>query len=142
MKILELLVETITPNVFDEILNAANKLWKRTNVRISFGSHFTDDRINDPRNNSEITQAELIRAMKQIHKLYKNDIIADNTGGHYTFVYEDPIKGNINLPASLKVGPNEKVLVFVSAYRKPPGVPYFISRRDANTNVTKIIPSR
>jgi len=117
------LLETLTcsPNhvVTDEDLlelrALLNKLWKRLNVDVAFTSHFLD-RVNDTRNNRQITVCELARLFSEAFRKFGLKL-AHITQREWEGVLSDA-QTNINVPFVLKHNGRTIELVSKTVMRK------------------------
>ena len=84
----------ITKKILDGIEKYADKLFKSVGIDVVFTKHFLD-RVNDRRNQKDITQSELIRLFKQTHKKYGKKIA--KLGADAEAVITD-MKTDVNMP--------------------------------------------
>ena len=84
----------ITKKILDGIEKYADKLFKSVGIDVVFTKHFLD-RVNDRRNQKDITQSELIRLFKQTHKKYGKKIA--KLGAAAEAVITD-MKTDVNMP--------------------------------------------
>jgi hypothetical protein len=94
MLIHEIISETLTPPQLDQVERFADRLWHKLGIDVSFTQHFMQ-RLNDPRNGTDITVSELIRLFRQEYQRYGRDIAALDSGSQA--VMRDLVT-HLNLP--------------------------------------------
>ena len=104
----------LTQKDLDQVEKYADRLYKAVGVDVEFTRHFLD-RVNDIRNDKQITSAELIRLFKQSFKKYGRQLTKLGDGGEA--VLHD-IKTDINMPFIMKFDGKELDLVGKTIMRK------------------------
>jgi hypothetical protein len=94
MLIHEIISETLTPPQLDQVERFADRLWHKLGIDVSFTQHFMQ-RLNDPRNGTDITVSGLIRLFRQEYQRYGRDIAALDSGSQA--VMRDLVT-HLNLP--------------------------------------------
>ena len=104
----------ITKSDLDQIERYADKLFAALGIDVEFTKHFMD-RVNDTRNDTQITPAELVRLFKQSYKKYGKKIakMSDDANA----VIHD-MKTDINMPFVLNHKKGEIELVAKTVMRK------------------------
>lgn len=100
----EILSEFITRRELGDIENYADSLFNDVNVDVEFSSHFID-RVNDPRNESEIMTDELIDLFTKTYNKYGQKIPSFRSG---TEAVINDINSNIHIPFILIWDKNKK----------------------------------
>jgi len=114
MKINELF-EDITNDQLKRVEIFADKLWGQYGVDIKFTHHFLD-RINDPRNKTQISLEELVYMFKKEYEQYGKAIAGLNPRSEA--VMKD-LFSNLNLPFVINKTSDGKQLVAKTIMRKP-----------------------
>ena len=90
--------EGVSKKDLDEVEKYADKLFAAVGIDVEFTRHFLD-RVNDARNNKQITSAELIRLFRETYKKHGKKI--PKLGPDAEAVLND-MKTDINMPFVLK----------------------------------------
>ena len=98
----------------DNVEKYADRLYKSVGIDVEFTRHFLD-RVNDARNNKQITVAELIRLFKQSYKKYGKKIA--QLGPDAEAVLND-MQTDVNMPFALKWDGKELDLIAKTVMRK------------------------
>ena len=98
----------------DQIEKYADRIFASLGIDVEFTRHFLD-RVNDARNNKQITPAELTRLFKQSHKKFGKTIA--QLGPDAEAVIND-MKTDINMPFVLNLKGGELELVAKTVMRK------------------------
>jgi hypothetical protein len=98
----------------DNVEKYADRLYQAVGIDVEFTKHFLD-RVNDERNNKQITVAELIRMFKQSFKKYGKKIA--QLGPDAEAVLND-MQTDVNMPFALKWDGKELDLVAKTVMRK------------------------
>lgn len=108
--------EEISPADLDQLERFADKLFGKVGIDVEFTRHFLD-RVNDERNNRQITSGELTRLFKQEFKKWGRPIA--QMGPDQEAVMKD-LQTDINMPFALKWDSknNELDLVAKTVMRK------------------------
>jgi len=104
----------ITKSDLDQIERYADKLFAALGIDVEFTKHFMD-RVNDARNMTQITPAELVRLFKQSYKKYGKKI-AKMTDDANAVIHD--MKTDINMPFVLNHKKGEIELVAKTVMRK------------------------
>ena len=104
----------LTRKDLDAVEVYADRLYKAVGIDVEFTRHFLD-RVNDARNQKQITVAELIRLFKQSYKKYGKKIA--QLGPDAEAVLND-MQTDVNMPFALKWDGNELDLVAKTVMRK------------------------
>ena len=104
----------ITKSDLDQIERYADKLFAALGIDVEFTKHFMD-RVNDTRNVTQITPAELVRLFKQSYKKYGKKI-AKMTDDANAVIHD--MKTDINMPFVLNHKKGEIELVAKTVMRK------------------------
>jgi hypothetical protein len=104
----------ITKSDLDAIEKYADKLFAKVGIDIEFTRHFLD-RVNDERNQRQITTAELTRLFKQTYAKHGKKI--PQMGPDAEAVIKD-MRTDINMPFVLNLKGNELELVAKTIMRK------------------------
>ena len=102
------------PIYLDQIERYADKLFAALGIDVEFTKHFMD-RVNDARNMTQITPAELVRLFKQSYKKYGKKI-AKMTDDANAVIHD--MKTDINMPFVLNHKKGEIELVAKTVMRK------------------------
>ena len=97
----------LTQKDLDQVEKYADRLYKAVGVDVEFTRHFLD-RVNDIRNDKQITSAELIRLFKQSFKKYGRQLTKLGDGGEA--VLHD-IKTDINMPFIMQFDGKELLIL-------------------------------
>lgn len=100
----------LTKRELDEIERYADKLFARVGIDVEFTRHFLD-RVNDYRNNKQITASELIRLFKKTYQQHGRKI--PELGPDAQAVITD-MQTDINVPFVLEYDRRTKSLDLVS----------------------------
>ena len=106
----ESLEEKVTNKDLDDIEKFADKLFAKLDVDVNFTKHF-GDRVNDPRNKTDITKSELIALFKKTYRQHGKAIASMDD--HAEAVIKD-IQKDINLPFVLNYNKKTKELDLVA----------------------------
>lgn len=104
----------ITKSDLDAIEKYADKLFAKVGIDVEFTRHFLD-RVNDERNNKQITTAELTRLFKQVYAKHGKKIA--KLGPDAQAVVKD-MRTDINMPFVLNLKGDELELVGKTIMRK------------------------
>ncbi len=104
----------VSKSDIDQIERYADRLFASLNIDVEFTRHFMD-RVNDARNKTPITPAELTRLFRQSYRKHGKKI--KNLGPDAEAVLND-MQTDINMPFVLKVDGNELDLVAKTVMRK------------------------
>ena len=104
----------ITKSDLDQVERYADKLFAALGIDVEFTKHFMD-RVNDARNMTQITPAELVRLFKQSYKKYGKKI-AKMTDDANAVIHD--MKTDINMPFVLNHKKSEIELVAKTVMRK------------------------
>jgi hypothetical protein len=104
----------ITKSDLDAIEKYADKIFAKVGIDIVFTRHFLD-RVNDERNQRQITTAELTRLFKQAYAKHGKKI--SQLGPDAEAVIKD-MRTDINMPFVLNLKGNELELVAKTIMRK------------------------
>ena len=104
----------ITQSDIDQLERYADRLFASVGIDVEFTRHFMD-RVNDARNKTQITPAELTRLFKQSYKKYGKKIA--KLGPDAEAVLND-MRTDINMPFALKWDGKELDLVAKTVMRK------------------------
>ena len=104
----------ITKTDLDQLERYADRLFAAVGIDVEFTRHFLD-RVNDARNQKQITTAELTRLFKQSFKKYGKNIA--RLGPDAEAVIND-MKTDINMPFALNLKGGELELVAKTIMRK------------------------
>ena len=104
----------ITQSDIDQLERYADRLFASVGIDVEFTRHFLD-RVNDARNKTQITPAELTRLFKQSYKKYGKKIA--KLGPDAEAVLND-MRTDINMPFALKWDGKELDLVAKTVMRK------------------------
>ena len=104
----------ITKSDLDQVERYADKLFAALGIDVEFTKHFMD-RVNDARNMTQITPAELVRLFKQSYKKYGKKI-AKMTDDANAVIHD--MKTDINMPFVLNHKKGEIELVAKTVMRK------------------------
>lgn len=104
----------LTRQDLDGVEKYADRLYKAVGIDVEFTRHFLD-RVNDARNRTQITVAELIRLFRQSFKKYGKKIA--QLGPDAEAVLND-MQTDVNMPFALKWDGNELDLVAKTVMRK------------------------
>lgn len=104
----------ITQSDIDQLERYADRLFAAVGIDVEFTRHFLD-RVNDARNKTQITSAELTRLFKQSFKKYGKKIA--KLGPDAEAVIND-MKTDINMPFALKWDGKELDLIAKTVMRK------------------------
>ena len=104
----------ITKSDLDQVERYADKLFAALGIDVEFTKHFID-RVNDARNMTQITPAELVRLFKQSYKKYGKKI-AKMTDDANAVIHD--MKTDINMPFVLNHKKGEIELVAKTVMRK------------------------
>ena len=96
----------VTQGDLRNLENYADKLFARVGIDVEFTRHFLD-RVNDERNDKQITVGELIRIFKQQYKYYGKKIA--QLGPDAEAVMKD-MKTDVNIPFALQWDRNSQDL--------------------------------
>ncbi len=102
--------ENITQKQLNDIESYADRLFRAVDIDVEFTRHFID-RVNDSRNNKQITQSELIRLFKQTYKKHGKQI--PQMGDEAQAVIRD-MQTDINMPFVLAYDNRNKELDLVA----------------------------
>lgn len=100
----------ITRNDLEQLENYADRLFAKVGIDVEFTRHFLD-RVNDERNQRQITMAELTRLFKQEFKKYGKKIAS--MGPDAEAVMKD-MKTDVNMPFVLQWDPTNQELDLVA----------------------------
>ena len=100
----------VTQGDLRNLENYADKLFARVGIDVEFTRHFLD-RVNDERNDKQITVGELIRIFKQQYKYYGKKIA--QLGPDAEAVMKD-MKTDVNIPFALQWDRNSQDLDLVA----------------------------
>ena len=108
--------EAVSQNDIDQLERFADKMFAKVGIDVEFTQHFLD-RVNDARNEKDITPAELTRLFKQTYKRYGKPIAT--MGPDAEAVMKD-LQTDINLPFALRYDKqnNELDLIAKTVMRK------------------------
>jgi len=104
----------LTKKDLDGVEKYADRLYSAVGIDVEFTRHFLD-RVNDARNNKQITVAELIRLFKQSYKKHGKKIA--QLGPDAEAVIND-MQTDVNMPFALKWDGKELDLVAKTVMRK------------------------
>ncbi len=108
------LFENVTQAQLNDVEKFADKLWAKLGVDIAFTKHFVE-RMNDDRNNKDISSAELIRLFKKEYERWGKDIKTIDDEGEAVLT---DLFTTINLPFVMKDTADGKKLVAKTVMRK------------------------
>jgi len=94
----EFLQEKVTQKQISDLEKFADRILKKFDIDVSFTKHFVD-RVNDSRNDPDITIAELQKLFKKIEK-HKGKRIKELVGDEA--VLKD-LQSELNLPVAIKM---------------------------------------
>jgi len=106
--------QKITPSDLKVLEKYADRLFAKVGIDVNFTRHFLD-RVNDSRNNKQITSSELTRLFKQSYQKYGKKIAS--LGKDAQAVIND-MKNDINMPFVLKWDGKELDLIAKTIMRK------------------------
>ena len=106
---------TVTDEDLRELKTLLNNVWKRLNIDIAFTSHFLD-RVNDARNNKQITVCELAKLFMEAFKKFGPEL-QHITKPEWEAVLTD-LQTNVNVPFVLKHNGREVTIVAKTVMRK------------------------
>ena len=104
----------VTQSDINQLEKYADRLFASLNIDVEFTKHFMD-RVNDARNQKQITPAELTRLFKQSYKKYGKKIA--KLGPDAEAVIND-MQTDINMPFALKLDGQELDLIAKTVMRK------------------------
>ena len=104
----------ITKSDLNQVEKFADRLFAKVGINVEFTRHFMD-RVNDARNQKDITPSELTRLFKQSYSKYGKRIA--QLGPDAEAVIND-MRTNINMPFVLNLKGNELELVAKTVMRK------------------------
>ena len=104
----------ITKSDLDQIERYADKLFAALGIDVEFTKHFMD-RVNDTRNDTQITPAELVRLFKQSYKKYGKKIAKMSDDANAVI---NDMKTDINMPFVLNHKKGDIELVAKTVMRK------------------------
>lgn len=104
----------LTKQDLDGIEKYADRLYQAVGIDVEFTKHFLD-RVNDARNQKQITGAELIRLFKQSYKKFGKRIA--QLGPDAEAVIND-MQTDVNMPFALKWDGKELDLIAKTVMRK------------------------
>jgi len=107
------LEEKVTSKQIADLEKFADRLLAKFDIDIAFSSHFSD-RVNDERNNPDITITELQKIFKKIQK-QKGTKLKDAEG---TEVVLRDIQSDLNIPVIVKYKNGEFVITGKTIMRK------------------------
>ena len=90
--------EALSNDQIAQIEKYADKLFSALNMDVEFGRHFKE-RLNDPRNQKDITSGEMIRIFRETYKKYGKKIA--QWGADAQAVVKDMV-ADLNIPFMLK----------------------------------------
>jgi hypothetical protein len=105
--------EKITDQQLIDLEKFADRLLAKFDIDVEFSRHFLD-RVNDSRNNPEITIAELQKLFKKIQKA-KGEAIKDSAG---TEAVLKDLQTDLNLPVVVNYKDGEFVVINKTIMRK------------------------
>jgi hypothetical protein len=110
----ETLNEFISRKDLGDVENYADDLFSDVGIDVEFTKHFLD-RVNDPRNGTEITPEELMSLYKKAHDKYGNNLSHLKTGSERVV---NDVQTDINVPVVLNKRGKEAEMVNVTVMRK------------------------
>ena len=102
--------EDVTQSQLNDIEKYADRLFKSVNIDVNFTRHFVD-RVNDRRNEKQISTSELTRLFKQTYKKHGKKI--PKMGDDAQAVIQD-MQTDINMPFVLAYDDRNKELDLVA----------------------------
>jgi len=96
-KFKEFLDEKVTQTQINDLEKFADRILAKYDIDVEFTRHFVD-RVNDDRNNPDITIAELQKLFKKIQK-HKGEALKDAEG---TEVVLKDLQSDLNIPVVVK----------------------------------------
>ena len=104
----------ITKSDLNQVEKFADRLFAKVGIDVEFTRHFMD-RVNDARNQKDITPSELTRLFKQSYSKYGKRIAQLGPDAEAVINY---MRTNINMPFVLNLKGNELELVAKTVMRK------------------------
>ena len=120
----ETLNEFISRKELGDVENYADNIFSDVGIDVEFTKHFLD-RVNDPRNGTEITPDELKSLYRKAHDKYGNNLSHLKTGSERVV---NDVQTDINVPVVLNKKGKEADMVNMTVMRKknfltPPNSP-------------------
>ena len=110
IKLLDLITETVTRAQLQSLETYADKLFAAVGLDIEFSKHFFD-RVNDPRNNRPISDAELTDLFQKTYEKHGKQIASLGTNAEAVIV---DMQKDINIPFVLQYNNRTQQLELVS----------------------------
>lgn len=110
IKLLDLLTETVTRAQLQSLETYADKLFAAVGLDIEFSKHFFD-RVNDPRNNRPISDAELTDLFQKTYEKHGKQIASLGASAEAVIV---DMQKDINIPFVLQYNSRAQQLELVS----------------------------
>lgn len=110
----ETLNEFISRKDLGDVENYADGIFSDVGIDVEFTKHFLD-RVNDPRNGTEITPEELMSLYKKAHDKYGNNLSHLKTGSERVV---NDVQTDINVPVVLNKRGKEAEMVNMTVMRK------------------------
>ena len=110
IKLLDLLTETVTRAQLQSLETYADKLFAAVGLDIEFSKHFFD-RVNDPRNNRPISDAELTDLFQKTYEKHGKQIASLGSSAEAVIV---DMQKDINIPFVLQYNSRTQQLELVS----------------------------
>lgn len=110
IKLLALLTETVTRAQLQSLETYADKLFAAVGLDIEFSKHFFD-RVNDPRNNRPISDAELTDLFQKTYEKHGKQIASLGADAEAVIV---DMQKDINIPFVLQYNSKTQQLELVS----------------------------
>jgi hypothetical protein len=110
----ETLNEFISRKELGDVETYADGIFSDVGIDVEFTKHFLD-RVNDPRNGTEITPEELMSLYKKAHDKYGNNLSHLKTGSERVV---NDVQTDINVPVVLNKRGKEAEMVNMTVMRK------------------------
>jgi hypothetical protein len=110
----ETLNEFISRKDLGDVENYADNIFSDVGIDVEFTKHFLD-RVNDPRNGTEITPEELMSLYRKAHDKYGNNLSHLKTGSERVV---NDVQTDINVPVVLNKRGKEAEMVNMTVMRK------------------------
>ena len=110
IKLLDLLTETVTQAQLSLLERYADKLFAVVGIDVEFSKHFLD-RVNDPRNNRPISDAELTDLFQKTYEKHGKQIASLGASAEAVIV---DMQKDINIPFVLQYNSRTQQLELVS----------------------------